>query len=479
MNVNIHPVILSGGSGTRLWPLSRANYPKQLLPLVGKETMLQTTLARAAALSNTQAPIIVCNTEHRFLIQEQCEAIKIKPEAIYLESAGRNTAPAIALAAFHLSQIDENALMIVLPADHVIDDQVAFAQAVETAKVAAQEDYLVTFGVVPSAPETGYGYIKAGTALSFATPIALAAYQVQSFFEKPNRETATAYLQEGGYTWNSGMFVFTAKNYLQELQRHRPDIFAAVQKAWQEKTTDLGFILPGKDAFTASPSDSIDYAIMQVTDRAAVVPAQFGWSDVGSWDSLWQIAPKDGDGNVTSGDTLVFDTQKSYIRAENRLVAVIGLDDVIVIETADAVLVMHKSKAQHLKTAIQQLESSQRKEHLDHLRVHRPWGWYEGIDKGERFQVKRIMVKPGEKLSLQMHHHRAEHWVVVSGTAKVTVENQETLFTENQSTYIPLGKSHRLENPGKIPLHLIEVQSGTYLGEDDIVRFEDSYGRTI
>lgn len=479
MNVNIHPVILSGGSGTRLWPLSRANYPKQLLPLVGKETMLQATLARAAALSNTQAPIIVCNTEHRFLIQEQCEAIKIKPEAIYLESAGRNTAPAIALAAFHLSQIDENALMIVLPADHVIDDQVAFAQAVETAKVAAQEDYLVTFGVVPSAPETGYGYIKAGTALSFATPIALAAYQVQSFFEKPNRETATAYLQEGGYTWNSGMFVFTAKNYLQELQRHRPDIFAAVQKAWQEKTTDLGFILPGKDAFTASPSDSIDYAIMQVTDRAAVVPAQFGWSDVGSWDSLWQIAPKDGDGNVTSGDTLVFDTQKSYIRAENRLVAVIGLDDVIVIETADAVLVMHKSKAQHLKTAIQQLESSQRTEHLDHLRVHRPWGWYEGIDKGERFQVKRIMVKPGEKLSLQMHHHRAEHWVVVSGTAKVTVENQETLFTENQSTYIPLGKSHRLENPGKIPLHLIEVQSGTYLGEDDIVRFEDSYGRTI
>ncbi len=479
MNVNIHPVILSGGSGTRLWPLSRANYPKQLLPLVGKETMLQATLARAAALSNTQAPIIVCNTEHRFLIQEQCEAIKIKPEAIYLESAGRNTAPAIALAAFHLSQIDENALMIVLPADHVIDDQVAFAQAVETAKVAAQEDYLVTFGVVPSAPETGYGYIKAGTALSFATPIALAAYQVQSFFEKPNRETATAYLQEGGYTWNSGMFVFTAKNYLQELQRHRPDIFAAVQKAWQEKTTDLGFILPGKDAFTASPSDSIDYAIMQVTDRAAVVPAQFGWSDVGSWDSLWQIAPKDGNGNVTSGDTLVFDTQKSYIRAENRLVAVIGLDDVIVIETADAVLVMHKSKAQHLKTAIQQLESSQRKEHLDHLRVHRPWGWYEGIDKGERFQVKRIMVKPGEKLSLQMHHHRAEHWVVVSGTAKVTVENQETLFTENQSTYIPLGKSHRLENPGKIPLHLIEVQSGTYLGEDDIVRFEDSYGRTI
>ena len=478
MNSNIYPVILSGGSGTRLWPLSRANYPKQLLPLVGKETMLQATLARAAALLNTQAPMLVCNSEHRFLIQEQCEAIKIKPEAIYLESVGRNTAPAIALAAFHLAQVDENAMMLVLPADHVIDDQAAFALAVETALVVAQEGYLVTFGVVPHAPETGYGYIKVGEAISLAMPTSLTAYHVQSFFEKPNRETATAYLQEGGYTWNSGMFVFTAKHYLQELQRHRSDIFAAVQKAWQERTTDLDFIRPGKDAFAACPSSSIDYAVMQVTDRAAVVPAQFGWSDVGSWDSLWQIAPKDANDNVTSGDTLIFDTKRSYVRAENRLVSVIGLDDVIVIETADAVLVMHKNKTQQLKAAIQHFEANQRKEHLEHLRIHRPWGWYESIDKGERFQVKRIMVKPGEKLSSQMHHHRAEHWIVVSGTAKVIVENKETLFAENQSTYIPLGKSHRLENPGKIPLHLIEVQSGAYLGEDDIVRFEDSYGRT-
>ena len=477
MHSNIHPVILSGGSGTRLWPLSRANYPKQLLPLVSKETMLQATLIRATALLKSQAPILVCNSEHRFLIQEQCEAINIKPEAIYLESVGRNTAPAIALAAFHLAQTDENAIMLVLPADHVIDDQAVFAQAVETAIIGADEGYLVTFGVVPHAPETGYGYIKVGKTITFATATSLTAYQIQSFYEKPDLETATAYLQEGGYTWNSGMFVFTAKRYLQELQRHKPNIFVAVQEAWLKRVVDLGFIRPDKDAFMACPSDSIDYAIMQVTDRAVVVPAQFGWSDVGSWDSLWQIAPKDANNNFTSGDTLVMDTQRSYIRAENRLVAVIGLDDVIVVETADAVLVMHKSKTQQLKTAIQHLGSNGRKEHLEHLRIHRPWGWYEGIDKGERFQVKRIMVKPGEKLSLQMHHHRAEHWVVVSGTARVIRGEETLMLTENQSTYIPLGAKHRLENIGKMPLHMIEVQSGSYLGEDDIVRLEDDYKR--
>ncbi|SDY70958.1 mannose-1-phosphate guanylyltransferase/mannose-6-phosphate isomerase [Nitrosomonas sp. Nm33] len=478
MHADIYPIILSGGSGTRLWPLSRAAYPKQLLSLVGKETMLQATLARATNLPRTQAPILVCNSEHRFLIREQCEAIGITPAAIYLESVGRNTAPAIALAAFHLAQMDENAVMLVLPADHVIDDQTAFAEAVKTAALAAQEDYLVTFGVVPHAPETGYGYIKAGDAILLATPTSLIPSRVKSFFEKPDRETAEAYLREGGYSWNSGMFIFTAKRYLQELRQHRPDIFVAVQKAWQEKTTDIGFIRPCERAFSACPSDSIDYAVMQNTDCAAVVPAQFGWSDVGSWDSLWEIASKDANGNVTSGDVYIADTRNSYIRTENRLVSVIGLEDVIVIETADAVLVMHKSKAQQIKEAIQHCKVNQRKEHLEHARVHRPWGWYEGIDQGERFQVKRIMVKPGEKLSLQMHHHRAEHWIVVSGTAKVTVDGKEILLTENQSTYISLGHIHRLENPGKIPLHLIEVQSGSYLGEDDIVRFEDNYGRT-
>ena len=369
--------------------------------------------------------------------------------------------------------------MLVLPADHVISDQAAFAQAVETAIVAASEGYLVTFGVIPNAPESSYGYIKVGNAIKFSIPTSLAAYRVQSFFEKPSLEAATVYLQDGGYIWNSGMFVFKASRYLQELQQYRPDIFVAVQESWQKRTIDLGFIRPDNEAFMACPSDSIDYAIMQVTDHAAVVPAQFGWNDIGSWNSLWQIAPKDVNDNFIMGDTLVMETHRSYIRAENRLVSVIGLNDVIVVETADAVLVMHKSKTQQLKAAIQRFESSRRKEHLDHLRIHRPWGWYERIDRGARFQVKRIMVKPGEKLSLQMHHHRAEHWVVVSGTAKVTVEGKETLFTENQSTYIPLGKSHRLENPGKIPLHLIEVQSGTYLGEDDVVRLEDSYGRTI
>lgn len=476
----IHPVILSGGSGTRLWPLSRAAYPKQLLALNGQKTMLQETVTRAMALANEslhiQPPLLICNQEHRFLIREQCLATDHTPAAIYLEPAGRNTAPAIALAALHLAQgenANPDALMLVLPADHVIENQAAFAAAVNIAAQTARTGKLVTFGISPTAPETGYGYIKAGVPIESISN----ASAVSKFVEKPDQLTAQQYLAEGGYTWNSGMFLFTAGRYLEELGRHRPDILEAITRAWQNRAEDLDFCRPASADFLACPSDSIDYAVMQHTTQAAVVPADIGWSDVGSWDSLWQIATQNDNGNAIQGDVFAYDTKNSYLRAESRLVAVIGLDDVVVVETADAVLVMHKNKSQDIKQAVEYFKQNGRKEHIEHLRVYRPWGWYEGIDQGERFQVKRIMVKPGEKLSLQMHHHRAEHWVVVSGTAKVTVENTEMIIGENQSTYIPLGQTHRLENPGKIDLHIIEVQSGAYLGEDDIVRYDDRYGR--
>ena len=468
----IHPVILSGGSGSRLWPLSRASYPKQLLALVGEQTLIQQTLLRAEGVAGAQPPIIICNSEHRFLIRSQCQAIGCQPAAIWLEPVGRNTAPAIALAALQLAAVDPNAIMLVLSADHVIDDQAAFNAAVAVAAEAAQQGYLLTFGIAPNAPETGYGYIKTGDALSQPA----GAYRVARFVEKPDAVTAQQYLDAGGYLWNSGMFVFTAQAYLDELARFRPDMLAAMQQAYQQRQADLSFLRPG-EAFASSPSDSIDYAVMQATQQAAVVPAGFGWSDVGSWESLWQIAAKDAAGNALHGDVYVANTRNSLVRAESRLVAVIGLEDVVVVETADAVLVMHKDQSQAIKQAIQQFDQQQRRVHIDHLRVHRPWGWYEGIDAGSRFKVKRIMVSPGEKLSLQMHHHRAEHWVVVSGTAQVTVDGDVRLIAENQSTYIPLGQSHRLENPGRIPLHMIEVQSGAYLEEDDIVRFADDYHR--
>jgi len=477
---NIYPVILSGGTGSRLWPLSRATYPKQLLSLMDENTMLQATMLRAKALKSesiaVHPPVLICNQEHRFLIREQCLQIGIEPGAIYLEPAGRNTAPAIALAALHIKHLAnpaENALMLVLPADHVITDQAAFMAAVEQAAGEAEKGKLVTFGIQPTRPETGYGYIKAAARLAGSE-----VYTIDRFVEKPDEATAKQYLASGDYSWNSGMFLFSPTRYLEELQSFQPAISSAIVESWDKRAIDLDFIRPEKDAFLLCPSDSIDYAVMQNTKAAAVVKADIGWSDVGAWDALWELSPKDTQGNCQLGDVFLADTHNSYVRSESRFVSVIGANNLVVIETADAVLIMDKNNAQDVKKAVTYCTNTGRNEHLEHVRVHRPWGWYEGIDKAERFQVKRIMVKPGEKLSLQMHHHRAEHWIVVSGTALVTIDGVETLLSENQSTYIPLGHTHRLENPGKLPLHLIEVQSGSYLGEDDIVRFEDTYGRT-
>lgn len=475
----IHPVILSGGSGTRLWPLSREAYPKQLLALFGNDTLLQATVQRARALGSSvlqvAAPVLICNQEHRFLVREQCQALGCEPAATYLEPAGRNTAPAIALAALHFARAcnDPDALLLVLPADHVVRDQLAFTRAVETAARAAQAGYLSTFGITPTYAETGYGYIKHGAAL----PGLPGAELLERFVEKPDAATAAAMLQGGGYSWNSGMFLFKASRYLEELAQHNPVMLAAVTQAWEQRSTDLGFLRPGTEAFLASPADSIDYAIMQKARRAAVVPASMGWSDIGSWEALWQVMDKDANHNAIHGDVLAVDTRNCYLRSEGRLLAVVGLDDVVVVQTKDATLVLHKDKAQQVKDVVTALKARTRHEASQPARVYRPWGWYEGIDSGARFQVKRIMVKPGEKLSLQKHHHRAEHWVVVRGTALVTVQDKEMLLTEDQSTYIPLGHVHRLVNPGRVPLHLIEVQSGEYLGEDDIVRLEDVYGR--
>lgn len=478
------PVILCGGSGTRLWPLSRNAYPKHLLSFTEQSTMLQATIQRAMALQNdanlqVMNSIIITNEDHRFLVHEQIESINHIPTATYLEPVGRNTAPAIALAALHLSHGTENtppnpdALMLVLPADHVIGNPAAFVAAVTIASQAATAGHLVTFGIIPKGPEVGYGYIQAGETLNNNEYIRA----VTCFIEKPDAATAQHLINSGDYYWNSGIFLFTARNYLEELQRYRPDIARIVTTAWRGRTQDGDFCRPNRDAFISCPSESIDYAIMQKTCQAAVIPVNMDWSDVGSWESLWSITSKDDNGNALLGDVYLHDTANSYVRSESRLVAVIGLQDIVVVETPDAVLVMHKNKSQDVKHATAYFAKQQRKEQLIHRRVYRPWGWYEGIDAGNRFQVKRIMVSPGAKLSLQMHHHRAEHWIVVSGTAKVTINGEETLLAENQSTYIPLGYSHRLENPGKLPLHLIEVQSGSYLGEDDIVRFDDSYGR--
>jgi mannose-1-phosphate guanylyltransferase/mannose-6-phosphate isomerase len=468
----LHPVILSGGSGTRLWPLSRAALPKQLLPLAGERTMLQETVQRLSGIAGIGAPLVVCNNDHRFLIAEQMREIGVEPLGIFLEPVGRNTAPAAAVAALTLLKRDPAAVMLLLPADHLIDDVPAFHAAVAEGTKAVAAGCLVTFGIVPDSPHTGYGYIQRGAAMA-----GTAANQVARFVEKPNAATARSFLASGDYFWNSGMFLFSARQFLDELEKFRPDIPAACRRALEGGEHDLDFCRLDKAAFAGCPSDSIDYAVMERTAHAAVVPASMGWNDIGAWSALWDVGGKDEHGNVVRGDVYLDGVEDSYVRAESRMVAAIGVSDLLVVETADAILVADKSRAQDVKKVVDYLKAQGRSEHEFHTRVFRPWGWYEGIDMGDRFQVKRIMVKPGQKLSLQMHHHRAEHWVVVSGTARVTRGDQVELLTEDQSTYIPLGTTHRLENPGKVPLHLIEVQSGSYLGEDDIVRFEDDYKR--
>ena len=468
--MKIYPVILSGGAGTRLWPLSRAVLPKQLLPLVSEKTMLQETVLRLDGGADFAAPLVVCGNEHRFMVAEQLREIGVKPLGILLESAGRNTAPAVAAAAHYLRGIDPEALMLVLPADHVITDRAAFHGAIALAAESAGEGALATFGVVPTAPETGYGYIHRGAAAG-------AAYQVDRFVEKPDLETARGFLADGGYYWNSGMFLFRAERYLSELAVFAPAIAESAEQAVRKAYRDMDFCRLDEAAFAACPSDSIDYAVMERTQHAVVVPADIGWSDVGSWSALRDVLPHDAAGNATRGDVYLDGVNNSLVRAESRIVALVGVSDLVVVETADAVLVAHKDQVQRVKQVVEHLKTTERTEHLHHTKVYRPWGCYEGIDIGERFQVKRITVNPGGKLSLQMHHHRAEHWIVVSGTARVTCGDSVTLLSENQSTYIPIGMNHRLENPGKLPLHLIEVQSGSYLGEDDIVRFEDVYQR--
>ena len=463
------PVILSGGSGTRLWPLSRGHYPKQFLPLVSDHTMIQETVLRLTGVQGLQAPIAVCNEDHRFMMAEQLWEIGIKPAAIILEPMGKNTAPAVAMAA--LTAASEDDILLVLPADHVVANLPAFHQAIVQAQTLAEQGYLVTFGIVPTEPETGYGYIQ-------RNPDALGhAYKVAAFVEKPNAETAARYIESGDFYWNSGMFAFKAGSFLRELEKFNPKMLASCQAALKAAKVDLDFVRLDKDLFATCPSDSIDYAVMEKTDKAVVIPLDAGWNDVGSWSALWDVTDKDPFGNAISGDVLTVDTQNSFIHAQHKLVAVIGVHDLVVVETDDAVMIAAKDRVQEVKQIVEQLKAKGRSEADIHRKAYRPWGHYDLVDTGERHQTKRIVVKPGAKLSVQKHHHRAEHWVVVKGTALVTKGDEKLLITENESVYIPLGIVHCLENPGVIPLEIVEVQSGSYLGEDDIVRFVDQYGR--
>jgi mannose-1-phosphate guanylyltransferase/mannose-6-phosphate isomerase len=468
----ITPVILSGGAGTRLWPLSRTFFPKQFLPLASSDSLLVDTVRRSSDAALFGKPIIVCNEQHRFMVAEQLRQAELPASAIVLEPVGRNTAPAIAIAALILAAETPEALMLVAPSDHVVRDLAAFQKAVGIAASAATQGALVTFGIAPTGPETGYGYIKYGQ-----KTVAPGIFAVEKFVEKPNRATAESYLKAGGYAWNSGMFLFRADALIAEFEKLQPTLLEACRATLAKAKSDLDFLRLDPESFKAVPSDSIDYAIMERTDKAAIVPVDLGWSDVGSWNALWEIAEHDQNGNVLMGDTVVEDVTNSYIRTEGRLTAVVGISDLMLIVTDDAVLAASRDRVQDVKKIVDKLKIAKRDEADLHSVVYRPWGSYQGIDAGERFQVKRIVVNPGSKLSLQMHHHRAEHWIVVQGTARVVRGEDTTMLYENESIYIPMGAKHRLENPGKVPLHLIEVQSGSYLGEDDIVRFQDDYGR--
>jgi len=470
--MSLYPVILSGGSGSRLWPLSREHFPKPLLPLVSNRTLLQETACRLDPVPDLGDAVYVCNEEHRFLVAEQVAQLGKKPATIILEPQGRNTAPALTLAALYLVARDPEAMMVVMPADHVMTEPQRFIEAVQLGSVSAQSGSLVTFGVLPDSPQTDYGYIKRDGELEGG-----AAYTVEKFVEKPDLETAVRYVNAGDYYWNSGIFLMRADSWLEEIGKHRADILDCCRQALEKGKQDIDFLRVNKPAFIACPSDSIDYAVMEKTQRAVVVPISAGWSDVGAWSALWNVCPQDADGNVVQGDVIAQDTRNAFLVAQHRCLATVGVENIIVVETADAVLVADKDKAQDVKEIVRRLKESDRDEHKFHRRVYRPWGSYEGIDAGPRFQVKRLSVKPGAQLSLQMHHHRAEHWVVVKGTARVTCGDRTFNLQENESTYIPICERHRLENPGNIPLEVIEIQSGSYLGEDDIVRYDDVYDR--
>jgi mannose-1-phosphate guanylyltransferase / mannose-6-phosphate isomerase len=481
MSVTVKPVILSGGSGTRLWPLSRQLYPKQLLPLVGEQTLLQDTITRLENFPNISDTVtVICNDAHRFLVAEQLREINVKADALLLEPVGRNTAPALTLAAIANRELGNDDVLLVMPADHVIRDNESFQKALSEGALLADQNYLVTFGIVPDRPETGYGYIEQGKEIDKGI-----SFAINRFVEKPELEIAEKYLKAGNFLWNSGKFMVKTSVWLAQIGQYAPEILQMCELAYNKGKSEMDFYRIDKDTFEQCPSDSIDYAVAEkivASDdenkiKAAVIPLDAGWSDIGAWAELWKIGNKDKEGNVIQGDVVALDSENSMLFSQQRLIAAVGLKDTVVIETADAILVADRNKVQDVKKIVEWIKSEGREEHLNHRCVFRPWGNYDSIDMGERYHVKRITVDPGGVLSLQMHQHRAEHWIVVSGTAKVTRDDETFMVTENQSTYIPVGTKHRLENTGSIPLEMIEVQSGSYFGEDDIVRYEDIYGR--